>query len=79
MPWRPYTVLTRILQWRNSRNIGSGNTRIHERCPLIPIYIMSKDESQMPFVAENLIARMFFTNDEKTQGVYREGFQWVIQ
>mgnify|MGYP003501042325 FL=1 len=45
---------------------------------LVPIYIMAKDESQMPFVADNLIAGMFFTEDPKTQAVYKEGFQWVV-
>lgn len=44
---------------------------------LIPLYIMDKNEAEMPFVAENLIAGMFFTDDAAKQNVFKEGFQWV--
>jgi aminopeptidase N len=44
---------------------------------LIPIYIAVKNESKMPFVAKNLIAGMFLTEDKETQNIYKEGFQWV--
>ncbi len=44
---------------------------------LIPVYILDRMESQMPFVADNLIAGMFFTEDKATQNMYKEGFQWV--
>jgi len=44
---------------------------------LIPIYIKDKTETQMPFVADNLIMGMFFTEDKETQNIYKEGFQWV--
>lgn len=44
---------------------------------LVPIYIKAKTEAQMPFVAKNLIAGMFFTEDKETQNIYKEGFQWV--
>jgi aminopeptidase N len=46
---------------------------------LIPIYIKDKTASQMSFVANNLIAGMFFTEDKETQNLYKEGFQWVAQ
>jgi aminopeptidase N len=44
---------------------------------LIPIYIKDRTEAQMPFVADNLITGMFFTEDKETQNIYKEGFQWV--
>ncbi len=44
---------------------------------LIPLYIMDKKESELPFVANNLIAGMFFTEDKAKQNIYKEGFQWV--
>ncbi len=44
---------------------------------LIPVYILDKTEAQMPFVADNLIAGMFFTEDKSKQNTYKEGFQWV--
>ena len=44
---------------------------------LIPIYIKDKTESQMAFVADNLIEGMFFIEDKETQNIYKEGFQWV--
>ena len=47
------------------------------RGALIPIYIKSRSEEQMPYVAENLIEGMFFTDDKEMQNVYKEGFQWV--
>ncbi len=44
---------------------------------LIPVYIMDQTESEIPFVADNLIEGMFFTEDTDKQNTYKEGFQWV--
>ena len=44
---------------------------------IIPIYILDKTESEISFVAENLIEGMFFTDDKDKQIIYKEGFQWV--
>ena len=44
---------------------------------LIPVFILDKTEAQMPFVADNLIAGMFFSDDKTKQNIYKEGFQWV--
>jgi len=44
---------------------------------LIPLYIMDKKESELPFVANNLVAGMFFNEDRANQNIYKEGFQWV--
>jgi aminopeptidase N len=44
---------------------------------LIPVYIMDKTEPEIAFVADNLIAGMFFAEDKTTQNTYKEGFQWV--
>ena len=60
------------------KKYSDPETQEYMKDALVPIYIMAKDESQMPFVADNLIAGMFFTADTKTQGVYKEGFQWVV-
>lgn len=60
------------------KKYSDPETQEYMKNALIPIYIMAKDESHMPFVAENLIAGMFFTDDAKTQSTYKEGFQWVI-
>jgi aminopeptidase N len=44
---------------------------------LIPVYIMDKTEAEIAFVADNLIAGMFFTEDKAKANTYKEGFQWV--
>ena len=44
---------------------------------LIPVYIMDQTESEIPFVAGNLMEGMFFTEDRDKQNTYKEGFQWV--
>ncbi len=44
---------------------------------LIPVYIMDQTESEIPFVANNLMEGMFFTEDRDKQNTYKEGFQWV--
>lgn len=44
---------------------------------LIPVFIMDKTESEMPFVADNIIAGMFFTQDKEKADTYKDGFQWI--
>ncbi len=44
---------------------------------LIPVFIMDKTESQVTYVAGNLISGMFFTEDKELQDIYKEGFQWI--
>lgn len=49
---------------------------------LIPLYIIDKNESELPFVANDLIAGIFYTNvgetnDRTKLNIYKEGFQWV--
>ena len=44
---------------------------------LIPVYIMSENEAETTFVADNLIEGMFFTEDREKADIYKEGFQWV--
>ncbi len=44
---------------------------------LVPVYIMDKTETEIVFVAKNLIAGMFFIEDKDLQNTYKEGFQWV--
>lgn len=58
-------------------SITTDEERENMKTALIPIYIQNKTESQIPFVANNLIAGMFFTEDKAKQNTYKEGFQWV--
>ena len=44
---------------------------------LIPVYIMSENEAEISFVADNLIEGMFQTEDRDKMNIYKEGFQWV--
>jgi len=44
---------------------------------LIPVYIMDENEAEIPFVANNLVEGMFFTEDREKMDIYKEGFQWV--
>lgn len=44
---------------------------------LIPVFIIDKTEAELPFVADNLIEGMFFSDDKDKQEIYKEGFQWV--
>ena len=45
---------------------------------LIPVYILDKTESEIPFVAGNLIDGMLYTEDRSIMNTYKEGFQWVV-
>ena len=60
-----------------ANGIESDTERESLKDALIPVYILDKTEAQMPFVADNLIAGMFFTEDNSTRNIYKEGFQWV--
>ncbi|WP_377178963.1 M1 family aminopeptidase [Namhaeicola litoreus] len=62
----------------NLESVVNEKNRKYLKDALIPIYIQIKNEDQMPFVADNLIAGMFFTDDKQTQNIYKEGFQWVV-
>ncbi len=44
---------------------------------LIPIYIINKTESQMPFVANNIMEGMFYADTRAKSNAYKEGFQWI--
>ncbi len=60
-----------------AKSITDKTTKEQMRKALIPIFIMDKTESEMPFVAKYLIQGMFFTEDAGTQNIYKEGFQWI--
>jgi len=57
--------------------IANDEERESLKDALIPVYILDKTASQMAFVADNLIAGMFFTDDKVIRNTYKEGFQWV--
>ncbi len=44
---------------------------------LIPIYIINKAESQMSYVADNIVEGMFFADTRAKSNTYKEGFQWI--
>ena len=44
---------------------------------LIPVYIMNKTESQMSFIANNIVEGMFFADTRAKSNAYKEGFQWI--
>ena len=60
-----------------ANSITDETTKNQMKDALIPIYIKDKTEAQMPFVADNIVAGMFFTADKTTQNIYKEGFQWI--
>ncbi len=47
--------------------------------PLTKIYIESKDESELAFIANNVLSGMYLTNDKSTQELYKKAFDWVAK
>ena len=43
------------------------------------IYIAEKDDSQLPFIADNVLNGMFLTQDTNTQALYAEAFKWIAE
>ncbi len=43
------------------------------------IYISEKDESELPFIAQNVLNGMFLTEDTRTQAMYTEAFKWIAE
>jgi len=74
----------RALYWTDEQaalNYVSGLTQDMEKesikDALIPVYIMNESETEIPFVADNLVEGIFFTDDREKINIYKEGFQWV--
>lgn len=44
---------------------------------LVSMFIKEKDESEMPFIAKNLISGMFFNPDKEVQKEYGKAFEWI--
>ena len=44
---------------------------------LIPVYIMSENENEIAFVADNVVEGMYDPSDRDRMNIYREGFQWI--
>ena len=44
---------------------------------LVSMFIKEKDESEMSFIAKNLVAGMFMTQDKDVQKEYGEAFKWI--
>lgn len=45
--------------------------------PLTKIYVESKDETQMSFIATNVLTGMYLNNDKSTQLLFRKAFEWI--
>jgi aminopeptidase N len=60
-----------------AKSITDKTTKDQMQQALIPIFILDKTESEMPFVADHLIEGMFFTEDTDTQKIYKDGFEWI--
>ncbi len=45
--------------------------------PLTKIYVESKDESQMSFIANNVLSGIYLNNDKPTQELFRKAFEWI--
>jgi aminopeptidase N len=44
---------------------------------LIPVFIMNETESEIPFVANNLVDGMLMASDRDQINIYKEGIFWV--
>lgn len=47
--------------------------------PLTKIYIESKDESQLEFIASNVLSGMYLNNDQATKALFRRAFEWIAK
>ena len=45
--------------------------------PLTRIYIEEKDESEMVFIANNVLSGMYLNNDPKVQAIYGKAYQQI--
>jgi aminopeptidase N len=45
--------------------------------PLTRIYIEEKDESEMVFIANNVLAGMFLNSNPKIQAIYRKAYEQI--
>ena len=45
--------------------------------PLTRIYIEEKDESEMVFIANNVLSGMYLNNDPKVQAIYGKAYQHI--
>ena len=63
------------LEFANSISDGLEKEGLKET--LVPIFIMDKTESQIAFVAGNLISGMFLSKDRALTNTYKDGFQWA--
>ncbi len=45
--------------------------------PLTRIYIEEKDDSELVFIAKNVLAGMFLTNDNRTKSLYNKAFTMI--
>lgn len=60
----------------NSLNSLSNEVKQDLATLLVQIYIKEKDESQMAFIAKNLMS-LAFTNDANHQELFRKSFEWI--
>lgn len=47
--------------------------------PLTQIFIEEKDDSELPFIAKNVVSGMFLSNDDKTKAIYQKAFKQISE
>lgn len=47
--------------------------------PLTQIFIEEKDDSELPFIAKNVVSGMFLSNDDVTKGIYQKAFKQISE
>lgn len=55
----------------------SADSKKYMASNLVSMFIKEKDESEMPFIAKNLISGMFFNPDKEVQKEYGKAFEWI--
>ncbi|NVJ89510.1 MAG: M1 family peptidase, partial [Flavobacteriaceae bacterium] len=47
--------------------------------PLTRIFIEEKDDTELPFIAKNVITGMFLSNDEVTKDLFKKAFKQISE
>ncbi|MBS9766687.1 MAG: M1 family peptidase, partial [Flavobacteriaceae bacterium] len=55
------------------------NTKKYFAESITNIYIKEKDKSELPFIANHLLAGLFMSQDKHIQSMYGEAFRWIAE
>jgi aminopeptidase N len=47
--------------------------------PLTQIFIEEKDETELPFIAQNVLSGMYLNGDDKTKAIYQKAFTQISE